>query len=112
MIFFKPTAAENGEVAVEATENGEAFGLCRMKIDGNCADVYFLEYDADRPYLVEGLIKSALNFAACKGVYMGSCSCENIDSFLEKMNFIKNNETYINDIPSILQGSCQNCHKK
>ena len=106
MIFFKNETLTDKVVKFTALEDETYRGYCLMKTNDNTADVYELEFDADKPYLVEGLLRTAYNFASLKNIYMGKCTCANIDEFLEKMNFEKTNGVYINDIPSILMGSC------
>lgn len=108
MIFFKPCYNDESskEIIFEAIENESVSGKCRLIFKKNKAVVDFLSYQQDKPYLVEGLLKSAFNYAALKNYYMGYCECDNITHFLEKMNFIKADGVYYNDIPSILQGNC------
>lgn len=108
MIFFKPTVnSENEcEIYIEAIENDETSGKCTLIIDGNRATVENISFDEGKPYLVEGILRSAYNYAGQKNCYMGYCKCENISRFLDRMNFIKENNVYYNDIPTILQGNC------
>lgn len=108
MILFRPSSeVKNGcEISFEALENDAVCGGCHMTFSPEKAVIDSLLYDNDKPYLVEGLIRSAFNYAASKNIYMGYCKCENITHFLENMNFEKQNGVYCNDIPSILQGKC------
>ncbi len=106
MIFFKPEALTDSVTKITALEDDFMCGHCLMKIEKNLATVYELEYETDKPYLVEGLLRSAYNFASIKNIYMGKCICTNIESFLNKMSFEKTDSGYINDIPTILTGSC------
>lgn len=111
MIFFKPhfDRKKAEKTVFEAIENGESCGKCTMVFESNKAVITSLEYDKDRPYLVEGLIKAAFNFAANNNYYMGYCKCSDIASFLEKMNLEKADGVYFGDIPSILMGNCCKC---
>lgn len=111
MIFFKPVTDKDNpsEIIFEAIENDSVGGRCSLSLDGSKAIINQLEFDADKPYLIEGLIKSAFNFAANKNCYMGYCKCENVSNFIDKMNFSKSEDGYFNDIPSILQGNCCKC---
>ena len=84
-------------------------GKCQLEINGAKAFVISIDYDTDKPYIVEGLIRSAFNYAAMKNCYMGYCKCGNITAFLDKMCFEKENGIYFNDIPTILQGNCCKC---
>lgn len=108
MIFFKPTVnIENEcEVFFSAIENDKVYGKCTLMIEGNKATVLNVSFDDNKPYLVEGLLRSAFNYAGQKNCYMGYCKSGDISFFLDKMNFIKDNDLYFNDIPTILQGNC------
>lgn len=106
MIFFKPEILTEKARKFTAFEDGVEYGYCLMKIESDFAEVYELQFDADKPYIVEGLLRSAYNSASLDNVYMGRCTCRNIDPFLNRMNFEKTDNGYVNDIPSILMGSC------
>ena len=106
MLFFKPEKLTDNIAKFIALEDDVNCGYCLLKITNNTAEVYEIGYASDKPYLVEGLLRSAFNFASLRNVYMGKCSCKNITDFLDRMNFEKKNSEYINDIPSILMGSC------
>lgn len=112
MIFFRPVVSDENsdKIIFEAIENDLICGSCHMTLAENKAVVDSLCFDADKPYLVEGLLKSAFNYAAGKNIYMGYCTCQNITAFLDRMNFMKDNGTYYNDIPSVLQGNCCKKH--
>ena len=106
MLFFKPNALTDEVTEFIAYKDDVRCGHCLLKKDSLFAEVYEIEYDADKPYLVEGLLRSAYNYASLKNIYMGKCTCKNIVNFLKKMNFNETDEGFINDIPSILTGSC------
>lgn len=106
MLYFKPEELTENITKFTAFEDDADNGYCLLRIERNSAEVYELNYTADKPYLVEGLLRSAFNFASLRNIYMGKCTCENINKFLDKMNFEKMDSIYINDIPSILTGSC------
>ncbi len=108
MIYFKPVinAETPAQVKFEAIENDNVNGECILLLENHKATLTHLTFDEDKPYLVEGLIRSAFNYASLKNYYMGYCSCENVSSFFDKMNFHKENGIYYNDIPSILMGNC------
>lgn len=106
MIFFKHTALNDEEVKFEAIENENTIGRCTLVMKYNVADVTELTYDETAPYAVEGLLRSAYNYAGLRNYYLAKCTAKNIDSFLSKMNFQKNGSEYVSDIPTILTGSC------
>ncbi len=106
MIFFKNAQIDSETVAFEALEGEKSIGKCTLVLKSNLADVTELSYDESAPYAVEGLLRSAYNYAGLKNFYMAKCTAKNIDCFLDKMNFQKANGEYSGDIPSILMGSC------
>lgn len=112
MIFFKPTVdTESADtVYFEALENGAAYGSCKLVLSCSRADVCEITCNGDRTYLVEGLIKSAFNYACNKNCYMGYCKGGEFTDILDKMSFEKENGVYFNDIPSILTGNCCKKH--
>ena len=112
MIFFKPTEVLTGECTAifEAFSGADKLGQCRLLIDGNTGDVFFLEYDVSYPEIGEGLLKSAYNYAANHGAYIGKLSAKDSGRAHTFLNFEFKNGVYSNDIPSLLAGHC--CCKK
>ena len=108
MIVFRPVPSSESlnEIAYEAVEDNSVCGICHMTYNPQKATVDSITYDEDKPYIVEGLLKSIFNFAAQNNIYIGCCTCANIAAFLDRMNFEKTGDTYYNDIPSILTGNC------
>ncbi len=106
MIFFKNTVKDEFTVEFEALEGEESIGRCTLNLNNNLADVTQLSFSDNAPYAVEGLLRSAYNYAGLKNYYFARCSALNIESFLDKMNFEKRSDGYYGDIPSILMGSC------
>ena len=108
MIFFDNKISADAEKVIEFTayENDVDEGRCILDLSSQYAHLTFACYNEGKPYIAEGLVRAAFNYAANKGFYMGMCSCESIYSVLEKMNFEKENGAYVNDIPSILMGKC------
>ena len=106
MIFFRHENLTETVIKFEATENDDVYGSCLLDLSDKNAVVSQMLYSQDKPYLAEGLLKSAYNYAAAKNFYMGVCKCENITSLLTRLGFEKCSDGYILDIPSILMGSC------
>lgn len=106
MIFFRHENINESIIKFEATENDESFGSCLLDLSGKYAAVSKMVFPEDKPFLAEGLLKSAYNYAAAKNYYMGVCLCDNITPLLTRLGFSKTEEGYILDIPSILTGSC------
>lgn len=109
MIFFKPTEIQNGECTAlfEAFQNEDKLGECRLLLKKDGADVYMLEYDKAQPEIGEGLLKSAYNYAANHGAYIGILSVKDKGKAHLLLNFEKNGDVLKNDIPSLLAGHCR-----
>lgn len=106
MIFFKHTEISENVIKFEAIESDISTGECVLDLREKNALVSFVSYPSDKPFLAEGLIKAAYNYAATKNFYMAECTCTNIEALLLRLGFIKTGETYSLDIPSVLMGSC------
>lgn len=106
MIFFESTVNSDNTITFKAVENDKSYGNCILDLNGKKAVLYRISYDSEKPYIAEGLIKAAFNYAALKNYYIGECVCENIDSLLLRLGFKKTENTYVSDIPSILMGTC------
>lgn len=93
-------------------ENNKMLGSCYFNIKKYTVEIIKIDFPQDMPVFAEGLIRSALNFAANRGAYMVKCCQENVKSVLETMNFENKNGCYIGDIPTLLGGTCSNCQKQ
>ncbi len=109
MITFEHTEIDLDTVKFTAVENESAIGNCTLRISSPFAEVSALSYCENKSYVIEGLIKAALYYASLNSCYIGRCNCTEIEYYVEKMNFIKSENGYENDIPSILMGSCSGC---
>ncbi len=110
MLFFEKKEIDEKQNIFEFTalENGEKIGSCLMKIEQD-AEIFSLNFQKDKPYAVEGLIKSALNSATFNNAYMAKCKQEDIAVFLKALKFEKVGQYYQSDIPTVLMGNCA-CH--
>lgn len=108
MIFFDHQISEqnNSIIHFTAIENDVTEGECILDLRYTDAEITFVDYDKSKPYIAEGLIRTAFNYAANKGFYIGKSGCGHAIEVFEKMNFENRNGLYINDIPSILMGKC------
>ncbi len=87
-------------------EESNEVGKCLVKIDGyNC---YFLEIECDfsDKLLVEGFLRSGLNYCANRNAYMCYCEINEISDVLIYLGFENINGVYSGDIPTLLKGSC------
>ncbi len=108
MIFFNPTEVLTAECTAifEAFCGTDKLGECRLLVDGNTGDVFFLAYDIESPEIGEGLLKSAYNYAANRGAYIGTLSAKDSGKAHTYLNFECKNGVYANDIPTLLAGHC------
>ncbi len=108
MIFFKPTkiSTDSCTALFEAFQGADKFGECKLLISGNVGDVYALDYDSTQPEIGEGLLKSAYNYAANHGAYIGTLSAKDDGKAHTYLNFDVKDGLLCNDIPSLLAGHC------
>ena len=111
MIFFKSTVSPDSDkkIIFEAIENDSIYATCTLILDGSKAEIVSLTCDESKPYIREGIIKSAFNYACIKNCYMGYINIKKEISPLCAKAFHEENGIYFNDIPTILQGNC--CQK-
>ncbi len=111
MIFFEHRFTDNNEKLIEfsAIEDDKILGKCTLDINNEFALVNNIEFSDGNGYIVEGLIKSAFNYAANRNFFIGRCSADNAEFCFKRMNFVKCEGYYENDIPSILTGRCKGC---
>lgn len=87
-------------------EDEEITGKAYFKIDGLFCDVQRVEYPLDKLHVFQGLVRSVYNYAAGQNAYMGKLSDENCFEEAKTMNFICDGKCCMNDIPTLLMGSC------
>ena len=91
---------------ISALDGDSEIGSCFVAVNGyKCclSDICVNEPD---DLLVEGLIRSALNFAANRGAYIAECSDFNYLNVLKTLGFEKSDSGYSGEIPELLKGSC------
>lgn len=86
--------------------NGRSVGCCLFSVDGYNCYIHSIVCDFEDKLLVEGFIRSALNFCANRNAYMAYCDIDKISSVLTLLGFEKNDDVFSGDIPSLLKGSC------
>lgn len=103
-ISFDNNAVYGAYLGIDEAENN--VGKCLVKIDGyNC---YFIHLDCDftDKLLIEGFLRSGLNYCANRNAYMCYCEINNITDVLSYLGFENINGIYSGDIPTLLKGSC------
>lgn len=124
MVFYKPYS-DNSKIAewfpqtafsedavygaYTALESGAVTGKCLVKIVGTACEITDLEASSADPLLVEGLLRSALHFAANRGAYAAVCRLHSVKDVLLLLGFREENGTFSGTIPELLAGSCCKC---
>lgn len=118
MIEFKPCASEKlfellgitdiaeDIIGYTAFEGGKETGQCVCSIEDTVVRIIMLQFSDETPYIGEGLIKSALNFAAGRGAYIAICSKEVKKNHVLPFGFNPSKDGYTGEIPEILMGKC------
>lgn len=92
--------------AYTALENEAVTGKCLVKIRGTACELLDLEALQSDALLIEGLVRSALHFAANRGAYTAECRLENIKDILQLLGFQKADGVFRGTVPELLAGSC------
>lgn len=92
--------------AYTALENEAVTGKCLVKIRGTACELSALEALQSDALLIEGLVRSALHFAANRGAYTAECRLEAIKDVLLLLGFREENGVFQGTIPDLLAGSC------
>ncbi len=87
-------------------EEGNLVGTCLMSINAYNCYIEIIECDYSDKLLVEGFLRSALNYCANRNAYMAYCKIHEISDVLSHLGFENNDGVYSGDIPSLLKGSC------
>ena len=87
-------------------EDSSIVGNCLVKIDKYNCYVLSVECDYSDKLLVEGFLRSGLNYCANRNAYMCHCEIEEISDVLKHLGFEYKNGVYSGDIPTLLKGSC------
>ncbi len=122
MIFYKPVSEieKVKEIYVDFSfdddciygsyigidEDSNEVGRCLVKIDKYKCYFLSVECDYSDGLLVEGFLRSGLNYCANRNAYMCYCEIEAISNVLKHLGFEYKNGVYSGDIPTLLKGSC------
>lgn len=108
MIFFEPAELQTPGCTVRFTaKDGEnALGSCDLLLHDGVADLVALELAAPDFSVAEELLRSALNYAANRGLYLAVFSLANADDVRALLPFEQKDGVWCGDIPTLLAGSC------
>lgn len=109
MITFIPNDISNYK-EIKAFEDEKLLGICIFELQEEKGSVLLRELKMNEKSISaeEGLIRSALNFAANRGIYMAYVNSDSgfNENLIKRMNFESENNLFSCDIPTALQGSC------
>lgn len=88
-----------------ALENDINKGCILFEIDGYYVELLAISSVEDN-LLIEGLIRSALNFAGNRNAYVAKCKLIQNKDVLTLLGFKEENGTYTGEIPELLKGTC------
>lgn len=107
MLYFKPVKDNEKEAArIFAIDGENELGSCYVCVDAYKCFVSEIAPKENDSLLIEGLIRSALNFAANRGAYIAECSQAEFKSVLELLGFENKDGIYKGEIPELLKGQC------
>ena len=102
MITVKPIE-KTETIAFLAEEEGKKAGCCEIALSDYEVEVLSAEYDTDKPYALELLLRAALNYAANRNAYVAKTK---LDIFVN-FPFENDGEFFKGTIPELLKGSCK-----
>ena len=102
-----PDAPEGQLAAYVAIQQEKLCGKCLFTVCDAVCRIQALVCSEE--LLAEGLVRSALHFAANRNAYCAECTALGFDRVLQRMGFQKNEIGYAGEIPFLLQGSCGHC---
>ena len=100
--LFKENCTYGGYIALENDLNK---GSILFEIDGYYVEILSIS-SVDDKLLIEGLIRSALNFAGNRNAYIAKSKLTKNKDVLMLLDFKEENGTYTGEIPELLKGSC------
>lgn len=106
MTEFLPNVITESKFNYDAVSDGVIICRCHAEIDETSVYIKVLERMNSDDDVLETLVKSVLNYAANHSKYMAYFCCENERDFAEKIGFIKGEDSFSNDIPSLFNYGC------
>ena len=108
MIFFAPHTENTPQCTAhfDAMDGDACLGTCKLRIEGDKADVFSITLTGGDAEIGEGLLRAAYNYAANKGAYWGVCSAENAGEITARLRFETEDGVPQGDIPTLLTGFC------
>lgn len=107
MIRFLPFESDS----MKAFDGEKEVGICSFSIDGYVMTFNSLTADNDDPIITEGLIRSAMNYAANRGAYISKVKKGTAQNVFEFLGF-KGDDVLSAEIPEVLTAGCGCSHNK
>ena len=96
-----------GYIGYDLSADGKECGKCVFRLNGYTMDVCFVEALDSDAETEEGLIRSALNYGANRGVYIAYYKAKAAVDVAHVLGFEEDGDGLLSgDIPSLLKGSC------
>lgn len=108
MIYFKPNVLTTASCTVrfQAIDDDQILGTCDLLLHDDLADIVAVRLNHNDLSVGEGLFRTAYNFAANRGFYIGCCSAADHEAVRSMFPFEWKNGMWRNDIPTLLAGTC------
>lgn len=96
-----------GYIGYDYDADGAQCGKCVFRLNGYTMDVCFVEALDSDAETEEGLIRSALNYGANRGVYIAYYKAAGALPVAKVLGFEEDGDGVLSgDIPTLLRGSC------
>lgn len=104
--FLDSVSAPQGVDAMVLRDgDGTVFGYALFIVKGDTAELIAVQ--TEEPMMTEGLIRSVINTADCRGAVSVVCSVEALYPVLKRLEFTLQNGAYIVDVHHFLYGECK-----
>ncbi len=115
MIEFKPiiesdkpeSKNDDGIFSYVALEDGKTeVGMCFSRLEGYNMNIISVKANDSDSFIIEGLIRSALNFGANRGAYIAKITDNSVSTIAETLGFKNIDGILTGEIPDLLTGHC------
>ena len=113
MIEFTPGKLDENGVFTYTASGENADAVCKAKLNGARLTLLSLTGADNDSFVIEGLVRSALNFGANRNAYTAYADSESlgaqVTAILRMLGFEDEKGMLVCDIPDALTGSCRHC---
>ena len=105
-VFLESISAPQGvDAMVLRDSDGTVFGYALFTVTGETAELIAVQ--TEESMMTEGLIRSVINTADCRGAVTVTCRAEALVSVLKRLEFTLDNGVYTVDVRHFLYGECK-----